>query len=119
VTAAFRGALEAIDRVLNLGGEADDILRDVVSILHERAGYAWVGIRFVEGDDLALGPSAGEPVDDALQVPVGYEGRQIAALDVAPAYGVADEGAFLERVATLISVQCLVGWDTGGEGWEP
>lgn len=52
----LRGALEAVDRVLNRGGEADDVLREVVAILHERAGYAWAGIRFVEAGGPVLGP---------------------------------------------------------------
>jgi hypothetical protein len=26
---------------------------------------------------------------------------------------------FLERVADLVADHCLVGWDTGGEMWEP
>jgi len=30
-----------------------------------------------------------------------------------------DDGAFVERVATLISPYVLVGWDTGGEQWSP
>lgn len=116
----FRGALEAIDRVLNLGAEADDTLRDVVSILHDRAGYAWVGVRFVEGESLVLGPSAGsDPDEGILDVPVRYQAREVATLQVAPPLGGSDEREFLERVATLISLQCLVGWDTGGERWEP
>ena len=27
--------------------------------------------------------------------------------------------AFLARVSDLLSPYCLVGWDTGGEAWEP
>jgi putative methionine-R-sulfoxide reductase with GAF domain len=30
-----------------------------------------------------------------------------------------DDRKFLERVAELLSPYCLVGWDTGGEPWEP
>ena len=117
---AFRGALEAIDRVLNLGAEADDTLRDVVSILHDRAAYAWVAILFVEGDGLVLGPSAGSnPDGDVLDVPVRYQDKDVATLQVAPPLEGSDEREFLERVAMLISLQCLVGWDTGGERWEP
>jgi len=115
---AFRGALEAIERVLNRSGEADDVLREVVAIVRERAGYAWVGIRFVEGDELVLGPSAGEAAP-ADSVPVQYQGREVARLEVAPAGLGEDDRAFLARVATLASPFCLVGWDTGGERWEP
>ena len=44
---AHGGALEAVERVLNRGGEADDVLRQVVAILHERLG-GFVRISFVE-----------------------------------------------------------------------
>ena len=112
------GALEAVDRILNRGGDADDVLRRVVAALHERAGYAWAGIFFVEDGELALGPEAGEP-DEArrTQVPVLWQGDRIAelAVDGAPE----EHRSFLERVAVLVSGHCLVGWDTGGESWEP
>jgi hypothetical protein len=112
------GALEAIDRILDCGGDADDVLRQVVATLHERAGYSWAGIFFVEGESLALGPQAGAPnVDARTRIPVNWQGDRIAelAVDDAP------EGhrMFLERVAVLVSGHCLVGWDTGGESWEP
>jgi putative methionine-R-sulfoxide reductase with GAF domain len=111
-------ALEAIDRILNRGGDADDVLRAVVAVLHERAGYAWAAIFFVEGGELALGPSAGEPVPDTrTRVPVAYGGDPVGELAVDGA--AAGDAAFLERVATLISAYCLVGWDTGGEEWSP
>jgi hypothetical protein len=112
------GALEAIDRILNRGGDADDVLREVVRTLHERAGYPWAGIYFVEAGGLVLGPAAGTGEPDAgTRVPVAYEGRPVAELAVA---GAPDEDrGFLERVAVLISAHCLVGWDTGGEEWRP
>ncbi|HET7567832.1 MAG TPA: hypothetical protein VFJ91_07570 [Gaiellaceae bacterium] len=111
------GALEAVDRILNRGGDADDVLRDVVAALHERGGYAWAGIFFVEGDALVLGPAAGEPDEPRRRrVPVRWQGETIAELAVdgeAPG-----DDAVLERVAVLVSGHCLVGWDTGGETWE-
>ena len=161
---AQRGALEAIERVLNRGGDADDVLREVVAILHERLeNYSWVGIYFVEGDELVLGPWRGpqatehvripigrgicgaaaasgrtEVVDDVhaderylacfastrseIVVPIAYEGRVVGEIDIdsdRPAAFDADDRAFLERVATLISPYCLVGWATGGEHWRP
>ena len=105
-----------IDAIVERGGDADDILRDVVAALAGR--YAWAGILFVEDGDLVLGPAAGEP-DPATrtQVPVTFNGDRIAELaaDGAPE----EDRTFLERVAGLVAVQCLVGWDTGGEDWEP
>ena len=116
-TPSTTGALEAIDRVLNRGGDADDILRRVVAALHERAGYAWAGIFLAEGDGLVLGPEAGA-ADEARRtvVPVHWQGARIAELAVD---GAAPEDAqFLEWVAVLVSGHCLVGWDTGGEAWD-
>ena len=112
------GALEAIDRILNRGGDADDILRQVVATLHERAGYPWAAIAFVEGDALVVGPQAGTPgSSDTTHVPVTWQGDRIAELQVDDAPE--EDRMFLERVALLVSVHCLVGWDTGGESWEP
>jgi hypothetical protein len=112
------GALEAIDRILNRGGDADDILRQIVAALHAQAGYAWAGIFFLEDGDLALGPDAGTPDESRrTSVPVTWQGDRVAelAVDDAPE----EDRTFLERVAVLVSGHCLVGWDTGGESWEP
>lgn len=113
-------ALEALDRILDRGGDADDILRNVVAVLHDDAGYPWAGIEFVEGDALVLGPQAGsrDAADvRTTRVPVTYRGERIAELviDDAPE----EDRMFLERVAALVAGHCLVGWDTGGESWEP
>jgi L-methionine (R)-S-oxide reductase len=160
----FRDALEAVDRMLDRGGDADDVLREVVALLHDRfEHYSWVGIYLVEGDDLVLGPWRGpeatehvripvgqgicgaaaasgrtEIVDDVntdsrylacfpstrseIVVPISFEGRVVGEIDIdsdePAAFGDGDR-EFLERVATLISPHCLVGWDTGGERWAP
>jgi GAF domain-containing protein len=161
---ALRGALEAIDRVLNRGGDADDVLRAVVAILQGRIDhYSWVGIYFLEGGELVLGPWQGpqatehvrirvgegicgaaaatggtEVVNDVrtdarylacfastrseIVVPILYGGRVVGEIDVdsdEPAAFDDEDRRFLERVATLISPYCLVGWDTGGKRWEP
>lgn len=110
------GALEAIDRILNRGGDADEVLRAVVSRLGRL--YPWVGIRFLEGDELVLGPSAGEPSGEPASYPVVFQGSRVAELEVEGVSAEPAERAFLERVATLISAHCLVGWDTGGLPWE-
>jgi len=105
-----------IEARVGAGGDADDILRDVVGALAGR--YAWAGIFFVEEEELVLGPHAGVP-DPARrsQLPVTWHGERIAelAIDAAPE----EDRRFLERVAELVAAQCLVGWDTGGEDWDP
>jgi putative methionine-R-sulfoxide reductase with GAF domain len=71
-TDAHRGALEAIERVLNRGGDADDVLREVVRILHDRVEhYSWVGIYLVEGDELVLGPWQGPAATEHVRIPIG------------------------------------------------
>jgi putative methionine-R-sulfoxide reductase with GAF domain len=69
---AYDGALEAIDRILNRGGDADDVLRAVVSVLHDRfEHYSWIGIYLVEGDELVLGPWEGPEATEHVRIPVG------------------------------------------------
>ncbi|HZR90909.1 MAG TPA: hypothetical protein VFA44_00705 [Gaiellaceae bacterium] len=115
-----RAALDAIGCVLDAGGDADDALREVVAILHERGGLDWVGIAFVEGDKLLLGPTAGASAGgERTAVPVVYEGRKVAELLVEPPPDDDAGRALLERVAGLVSAHCLVGWDTRGERWQP
>jgi hypothetical protein len=105
--------LAAIGRILNAGGDADDVLRQVVAVMRKR--FIWVGIAFVEDETLALGPSTGEPPSDTTDVPITYDGKLVAQLRVAGP----DDCDFLKTVAERIAPYCLVGWDTGGEAWSP
>jgi L-methionine (R)-S-oxide reductase len=152
------GALEAIDRILDRGGDAEEVLRRVVDVLHDRfEHFSWVGIYLVEDDELVLGPWRGpeatehvripvgrgvcgaaaasgrtEIVDDVdadprylacfastrseIVVPIARDGRVVGEIDIdsdRPAAFDADDRAFLERVAHLISPYCLVSLDTG------
>jgi L-methionine (R)-S-oxide reductase len=71
-TDAYRGALEAVDRIVNREPEADEILRQVVELLAERFDhYSWVGIYLVEGDDLVLGPWQGPQATEHVRIPIG------------------------------------------------
>ena len=57
-----------------------------------------------------------------IVVPIAYEGKVVGEIDIdsdVPAAFGPEDRRFLERVAVLISPHCLVGWDTGGERWEP
>ena len=108
-------AIEEIDRLVEAGGDADDILRGAVAALVDPGGCSWAGILFVESGELVLGPQAGvaDP-ENRTQVPVIFEGTRVAELAVDGAY----DTAFLDRVAFVISPYCLVGWDTDGEPWD-
>ena len=113
---ARRAALEAIEQILDRGGDADDVLRAVVAVLHERLDR-FCRISFVEGDGLSPGPAAGEETTTTA-LPIAWEGRRVAELEVGGELDAADR-ALLVRVATMVSPYALVGWDTGGERWAP
>ena len=109
-------ALEAIERILAAGGDADDVLRGVIAELEHEPGIEWAGILFQEGGELVLGPEQGTPDPQRRRsVPVTYEGVVVGELAVD---GKADT-ALLERVALALSAHVLLGWDTGGQAWEP
>jgi hypothetical protein len=114
---ASSGTLEAIDQILNRGTDADEVLRNVVAVLH--GTYSWVGISFFEEGELVLGPALGEETAEPTRIPISYENNVVAELGVVAGELRMEERAFLERVALLISPYCLVGWDTGGEAWSP
>ena len=96
--------------------DADDRLREAVATLAARDDCFWAGIFFVEGDELVLGPQAGEPEPERrTAVPVVWRDTRVAEL---AADGTV-ESAHLEAVAADIADLCLVGWDTSGEEWEP
>jgi hypothetical protein len=96
--------------------DADDQLRATVADLAGRDGCSWAGVFFVEGDEFVLGPQAGEPDPERrVAVPVFWRDTRVAELAVDGEI----EPASLEAVAAEIAELCLVGWDTGGEEWEP
>jgi len=108
--------LAALDRVLERGAEPDDVLRAAVSALVAEPEIVWAGIAFLEQGDLVLGPVAGEPDETRRRcVPITYQGEPVGELCVD---GDTDR-ELLERVAALLSTHALIGWDTGGERWEP
>ncbi len=109
-------ALAAIDLILNAGEDPDDVLRLVVAELVQEPAIQWAGVLFFENGSLVLGPEAG--VTDPsrrISVPVSYLEAIVGELSID---GSADL-PFLEQVARLISTHVLLGWDTGGETWDP
>jgi uncharacterized iron-regulated membrane protein len=113
-------ALAAVERIVAAGGDADDVLRAAVAALHEHVpDYTWAALRFSEAGDLVLGPTTGEEGGEVLAQAVVYNGERVGQLEVAASrLGDADQ-TFLERIAGLIALHTLLGWDTGGDPWEP
>ena len=65
-------ALAEIGRILDRGDDTDEVLREVVDVLHDRfEHYSWVGVYLVEGDDLVLGPWQGPEATEHVRIPVG------------------------------------------------
>ena len=99
-----------------MSADADDQLRATVAALAGHTGCSWAGVFFVEGDELVLGPQAGDPQPEQRTcVPVVWRDTRVAELAVDGAV----DPAHLEAVAAEIADLCLVGWDTSGEDWVP
>jgi hypothetical protein len=87
-----RGALEAVDRILNRGGDPDDVLRAVLDALQAR-GVPFARIRLFDRNDLAVGSE-----QPATEAEIAYVGQRLGTIGVA-----ADDSVFVERLATLVS----------------
>jgi len=64
------------------------------------------------------GPSAGSFRDLQAVVPISYDGSSVAEIALGTEL-VDDDRDAMARIAELLSPYCLVGWDTGGESWNP
>ena len=108
--------IEAIEHVLAETADADEVLRRTMNALVAEPEVVWAGVAFVEGRAITLGPAAGTPDESRrTRVPVAFQDAVVGELQVD---GDVDSDV-LERVASLIAPHVLLGWDTGGESWEP
>jgi hypothetical protein len=102
--------------VLDDAEDADEALRETVRLLAAEPGVTWAGIAFLDEGELTPGPAAGAEQPTArVRVPIAYRGTTVGELWVD---GDADT-ELLGAVADAISAHVLIGWDTGGEAWEP
>ena len=107
---------DRIVEIVGRGAEPDDVLREVVTALARHDAIGWAGIAFLEDGELVLGPCAGrEDSERRLVVPIAYEDDLVGELRVD---GDVDL-TLVERVAEIVSPYVLIGWDTGGQAWEP
>ena len=68
---AYRGALAAVERILNREREPRAVLDGVVGVLQEFGHYSWTGIYLVDGDELVLGPWRGPQATEHVRIPIG------------------------------------------------
>ena len=68
----YAAALAEIRAIIDRESEVDEIVRQTVDVLHDRLEhYSWVGIYFVEENDLVLGPWRGPAATEHVRIPVG------------------------------------------------
>ncbi|MSO46647.1 MAG: hypothetical protein EXQ67_00960 [Thermoleophilia bacterium] len=106
-----------IEGILERSEEADQILLGTIAALSSQYETS-VGIRFIEEGTFSDGPWAGEPGTVATEIAIRYDDELVAML-VTPAVLDAAAVRTWEQIGNLISAFCLVGWDIGGEDWEP
>lgn len=107
---------EAVQRIVDAGGDADDVLRACVARLADEPDVTWAGVMLAEDGAMQLGPSSGAPDPTRREgASILFQGEVVGELWVDGAL----DAATLHRVAALIAPFALIGWDTGGEAWDP
>ena len=100
------GALEAVDRILNRGGDPHDVLHAVAGTLVERGGCAWAAILVADGGNLVAAAQAGEErAAERARFAIVFGAHRVGEL-VADGCG---DREFLERVALVVSPYCATG----------
>jgi L-methionine (R)-S-oxide reductase len=68
----YEAVAAEIERLADTEDDSDAIVRGAVEAMHDRLeAYSWVGIYFVEGDELVLGPWKGPSATDHVRIPIG------------------------------------------------
>jgi L-methionine (R)-S-oxide reductase len=68
----YEAVCAEIERLADTEDDSDAIVRGAVEAMHDRLeAYSWVGIYFVEGDELVLGPWKGPSATDHVRIPIG------------------------------------------------
>ena len=114
---ADAAVIAAIQAIVDGADEADQILLGTIAHLAERY-EAGVGMRFVEEGAFTNGPWAGATGSALSQVPIHYDGELVGEFITSVELDDAARATF-EAVAAIVGDYCLVGWDIGGEDWEP
>jgi hypothetical protein len=109
-------AITVVRRIVEQGGDVDDMLRTVVEALAAEPGVRWAAIAFNESGALRVGPSAGvEDEEHRSLTAISYEDALVGELRV-DGDATADD---LLPIADALAPYVLIGWDTSGEAWDP
>jgi hypothetical protein len=105
-----------VDRILEHTAEADDALREIVALVASLEGVDWAAVAFLERGRLTLGPASGTADEGRrARFPIAFHGDAVGELLVDGT----QDAQLLQQIATRIAPYVLIGWDTGGEAWEP
>ncbi|NUR76638.1 MAG: hypothetical protein HOQ28_10190 [Thermoleophilia bacterium] len=95
--------LETINRIVEDGGDPEDVLQRTVTALVQRGGALWAAVLFNDEGELVLGPHAGIAEPGARrQAPIVFQGALRGELAVDGL----DDQATIERVASVVAPYC-------------
>ena len=70
--ADYEAVAAGIEQLAATEEDSDAIVRGAVEAIHDRLDtYSWVGIYFVEDEELVLGPWKGPSATDHVRIPIG------------------------------------------------
>jgi hypothetical protein len=97
------GVLDAVDRIIDRGGDSEDVLQVTVTAIVDRGGAKWAAVLFNDEGELIVGPHTGvaEP-GERREAPIVFEGAHLGQLAVDGL----DDQPLIERVASLIAPYC-------------
>jgi hypothetical protein len=97
------GVLEAVDRIIDRGGDPKDVLQAAVTTIVQQGGAKWAAVLFSDEGELIVGPHDGvaEP-GERRRSPIVFERARIGELAVDGL----DDQPLIERIALLIAPYC-------------
>jgi hypothetical protein len=97
------GVLEAVERIIDHGGDPEDVLQSTVTAIVEQGGAKWAAVLFNDEGELFVGPYAGAAEPGERRVaPIVLDGARLGELAVDGL----DDQPLIEHVASLISPYC-------------
>lgn len=95
--------LEAVDRIVERGGDSQDVLQATVTAIVDRGGAKWAAVLFNDEGELIVGPHAGvaEP-GDRRTAPVVRDEAHLGELSIDGL----DDQPLIELVAALLAPYC-------------
>jgi hypothetical protein len=95
--------LEAVGRIIEVGGDPEDVLQATVTTIVERGGAKWAAVLLNDEGELLVGPHAGaaEP-GERRTAAIVHEGARLGELAVDGL----DDQPLIEQLASLVAPYC-------------